>query len=106
MNIVTMSKLKIEFLKGCWDGTGRTRMNMDKDKKKETTAVDCGVILTGATNAYCRYSSIFTFSIYHFFIKQTITRKKKARFTELKDIEKHGLSHITNDILTHRSYFS
>ena len=37
----------IEFLKGLWDGTGRTRMNMDLDKKKETTAVDSGIILSG-----------------------------------------------------------
>jgi len=26
---------KIEFLKGLWDCTGRTRMNMDKDKKRK-----------------------------------------------------------------------
>jgi hypothetical protein len=38
---------KIEFIKGLWDGTGRTRMNMATDKKKETTAVDAGVIILG-----------------------------------------------------------
>jgi hypothetical protein len=37
----------LEFLKGLWDGKGRTRMNMDLDKKKETTAVDAGIILPG-----------------------------------------------------------
>ena len=37
----------IEFLKGLWDGTGRSRMNMDLDKKKEVTAVDAGIILSG-----------------------------------------------------------
>lgn len=36
-----------EFIKGLYDGVGRTRMNMDRDKKRETTAVDCGVILSG-----------------------------------------------------------
>lgn len=36
-----------EFLKSLWDGTGRTRMNMDLDKKKETTAVDASIILSG-----------------------------------------------------------
>lgn len=37
----------IEFLKGLWDGTGRTRMNMNLDKKKETTVVDYGIIISG-----------------------------------------------------------
>ena len=38
---------KIEFLKGLWDGVGRSRMNMEKDRKKEMTAVDAGIMLTG-----------------------------------------------------------
>lgn len=38
---------KREFLKGLWDGTGRSRMNMDRDKKREITSVDCGIILSG-----------------------------------------------------------
>ena len=38
---------KVAFLKGIYDGTGRTRMNMDKDKKNETTSVNVGVCLTG-----------------------------------------------------------
>lgn len=37
----------IELLKGLWNGTGRSRMNMDLDKKKEVTAVDAGIILSG-----------------------------------------------------------
>ena len=42
----TLDIEKREFLKGLWDGAGRSRMNMDNDKKRETTAVDCGVILS------------------------------------------------------------
>ena len=38
---------KREFLKGLWDGTGRNRMNMDKDKKREVTRVNSGIILSG-----------------------------------------------------------
>ena len=38
---------KREYLKGLWDGAGRSRMNMDRDKKREITAVDSGVILSG-----------------------------------------------------------
>ena len=39
--------VKIEFLKGLYDGTGRSRMNMDLDKKREITSVDSAVILSG-----------------------------------------------------------
>ena len=35
--------LKIEFLKGLWDGSGRSRMNWE-EKKREITSVDCGVL--------------------------------------------------------------
>ncbi len=37
----------IEFLKGLWNGTGCSRMNMNLDKKKVVTAVDAGIILSG-----------------------------------------------------------
>src|SRR5690554_8222002 len=38
---------KRELLKGFWDKAGRTRMNMDKDKKKETSKVNQGIIVCG-----------------------------------------------------------
>jgi hypothetical protein len=96
---------KIEFLKGIWDGTGRSRMNMDKDKKKETTAVDCGVILTGQQMPTADIA-LFSRLIYITFYQTEYSQDEKLRFIELKDIEKHALTHITNDIMTHRSYFS
>lgn len=40
-----LDSVKVEFLKGLWDGSGRQRMNMDLDKRKEVTAVDSGVII-------------------------------------------------------------
>lgn len=95
---------KIEFLKGLWDCTGRTRMNMDKDKKKETTAVDCGVILSGQempTADIALYSRL----IYLEFNKVEYTDDEKKYFSELKEIEKKGLTHITNECLSHRAYF-
>ena len=39
--------VKIEFLKGLYDGTGRSRMNMDLDKKREITSVDSAIVLSG-----------------------------------------------------------
>ena len=95
---------KIEFLKGLWDGTGRTRMNMDKDKKKETTAVDCAVILSGQempTADIALYSRLIylTFNTYEY------DDNAKKRFNELKEIEGRGNTHITNQILGSRNTF-
>lgn len=95
---------KIEFLKGLWDGTGRTRMNMDKDKKKETTAVDCGVILSGQEMPTADIA-LFSRLIYLSFFKTEYSDDEKRAFNELKDIEKKGLTHITHEILAHRAFF-
>lgn len=95
---------KIEFLKGLWDGTGRTRMNMDKDKKKETTAVDCGVILSGQEMPTADIA-LFSRLIYLSFFKTEYSDEEKKNFNELKEIEKKGLTHITHEILSLRSWF-
>ena len=95
---------KIEFLKGLWDGTGRTRMNMDKDKKKETTAVDCGVILSGQEMPTADIA-LFSRLIYLSFFKTEYSDDEKRAFNGLKEVEKKGLTHITHEILAHRAYF-
>ncbi|MFA6128831.1 MAG: DNA primase [Bacteroidales bacterium] len=95
---------KIEFLKGLWDGTGRTRMNMDKDKKKETTAVDCGVILSGQEMPTADIA-LFSRLIYLTFWKVQYSDQEKQNFNELKAIEQLGNTHITNEILALRKLF-
>jgi len=95
---------KIEFLKGLWDGTGRTRMNMDKDKKKETTHVDCGIILSGQEMPTADIA-LFSRLIFLGFNKVEYTDDEKINFNNLKEIEKTGISHITHEMLAHRKYF-
>jgi DNA primase len=95
---------KIEFLKGLWDGTGRTRMNMDKDKKKETTHVDCGIMLSGQEMPTADIA-LFSRLIFLSFCKVEYTDKEKIAFNELKDLEKFGLSHITHELLQYRKHF-
>lgn len=95
---------KIEFLKGLWDGTGRTKMNMDKDKKKETTAVDCGVILSGQEMPTADIA-LFSRLIYLSFFKTEYSEDEKRMFNELKEVEKKGLTHVTHEILVQRDYF-
>lgn len=95
---------KVEFLKGLWDGTGRTRMNMDKDKKKETTNVDAGIILSGQEMPTADIA-LFSRLIFLSFSKVEYTDQEKMAFNQLKDLEKLGLCHITHEILRHRANF-
>ena len=96
---------KIEFLKGMWDGTGRTRMNMEKDKKKETTAVDCAVILSGQEMPTADIA-LFSRLVYLTFTKYEYTDEEKIAFNQLKEIEQLGNTHITNQILSLRKTFT
>ena len=96
---------KREFLKGLWDGTGRTRMNMDKDKKKETTSVDQGVIICGQQMATADIALFSRFIVLSF--NQTeYTDEEKRNFEELEEINKRGLTHITHQVLKHRKHFT
>jgi len=95
---------KREFLKGMWDGVGRTRMNMDKDKKKETTSVDQAVALTGQQMATADIA-LFSRFIFLSFTQTEFSEEEIIEFDKLKDIEKRGLTHITHQILRLRGVF-
>lgn len=95
---------KREFLKGLWDGVGRTKMNMERDKKKETTSVDQAIVLTGQQMATADIA-LFSRLIFLSFTQTEYTEKEEQEFVELKAIEKRGLTHITHHILRLREIF-
>jgi len=95
---------KREFLKGLWDGVGRTKMNMDKDKKKETTSVDQAIILTGQQMATADIA-LFSRLIFLSFTQTEFSEKEQNEFNELKALEKRGLTQITHHILRLRLIF-
>ena len=94
---------KMEFLKGLWDGTGRSRMSIDKDKKREITQVDAGVILTGQempTKDIALFSRLI-------FLKTTMnglqrTIEERRTFQKLLELRKQGCSHLTIELLRYR----
>lgn len=92
---------KHEFLKGLWDGTGRTRMNMDLDKKKETTSVDAGVILSGQEMPTADIA-LFSRLIFLSFSKSEFSDEEKANYQKLKQMRVQGMSHLTLEILNNR----
>lgn len=93
---------KQEILKGIWDGTGRTRINLDNDKRRETTAVDCGVIVSGQEMPTADIA-LFSRMIFLTFSKTTFSDEEKRNFETLNRIEKRGLSHLTAQILSKRN---
>ena len=95
---------KYEFLKGLWDGTGRTVMNMERDRKKETSAVDTGVVLTGQEMPTVDIA-LYTRLIYITFTQGVHTDAEKMAFNALKKIEEQGINHLIHDIIKHRDIF-
>ena len=95
---------KREFLKGLWDGTGRNRMNMDKDKKREVTKVNSGIIVTGQEMATADIA-LFSRFIFLSFPKSEFSNEAKERFQQLVNIRKMGCTHLTLEILSHRPQF-
>ena len=95
---------KREFLKGLWDGTGRSRMNMDNDKKRETTAVDCGVVMSGQEMPTADIA-LFNRLVFLTFSKTMFSDDEKREYEDLKRIEKRGLTHLTGQMLQLRQKF-
>ncbi len=95
---------KREFLKGLWDSAGRTRMNMDRDKKREQTRVDSGVIISGQEMATADIA-LFSRFIYLTFNKTEFTTSESNAFAELDRLRKLGFSHLTLQILNQRETF-
>ena len=96
---------KRELLKGFWDKTGRTRMNMDKDKKKETSKVNQGIIVCGQQIATADIA-LFSRFIALGFSKTVFSFEEKKLFEELEQINKQGLTQITHQLLKHRETFA
>ena len=95
---------KIEYLKGLWDGMGRTRKNMEQNKRNETSNVDCSIILSGQEMPTADIA-LFSRLIFLSFTKVEYSDREKLDFNTLKEIEKTGLTHITHEILSLRHEF-
>lgn len=96
--------LKIEFFKNIWDGIGRTRMNIDKDKKREQARVDSAVILSGQEIPAID-PALYSRVIHLVHDKSNFSIEEREKFSELMDICSGGLSYITLQLLKHRKEF-
>lgn len=94
---------RIEFLKGLWDGIGRTRMSMDVSGRKETSAVDCGIIVSGQEMP-TEDIALFTRLIFLSFPRSEFSLEEKHRHKKLMAMSSTGLTHLTVELLGNREY--
>lgn len=90
-----------ESLKGVWDGTGRSRMNIDRDKQVESTMVDSALILSGQEMATADIA-LFSRFVFLRFSETTFSTEAKRNFNELSELQRKGFSHITLQLLNYR----
>lgn len=95
---------KIETLKSIYDSIGRSRMNMDKGRKKETTLVNAAVILSGQEMPTADVA-LFSRVVFLQFMKTTYNDEEKKWFDQLKSIERDGLACLSNQIIRLRKIF-
>lgn len=95
---------KIETLKSIYDAIGRSRMNMDKGRKKETTEVNSGVILSGQEMPTADVA-LFSRVIFLQFNKTEFNDEEKANYDHLKKMERPGLSHLSGVLVKLRKIF-
>lgn len=97
----SIDEKKSQFLKDLWNGVGRMRMNMDKDKKREQARVDCALVLTGQEMPTVDFA-LFTRLIYLSCDKRNFDEEDKRNFDDLMKFRMMGATHITVEILKHR----
>jgi DNA primase len=95
---------KIETLKSIYDAIGRSRMNMDKGRKKETTNVNAGVILSGQEMPTADVA-LFSRVVFLQFNQSEFTDTEKSNYDKLKNLESGGLSHLSSMIIQKRKHF-
>jgi hypothetical protein len=95
---------KIEYLKGLWDGVGRTKANLEDISKTITSKVDCGILMSGqelctVDNALLNRTCTITF------FKGEFSDEERTLYKSFRDIARDGLTHITNNLLLLRENF-
>ena len=94
---------QIDFLKGVYDSAGRSKKSADSERR-ETTNVDCGVILTGQEMASADIA-LFTRLIFLESQQSVRTLEATAKFNKLEQMRRMGPTNITVDLQRYRAVF-
>lgn len=91
------------ILKGMWDRRGYKRGTLESHVSTESIPVLSSVFLTG--NDYPDQDALITRLIWEEMTKKEFTKEEVDQYTELKDLSTCGVSHLTVEIIKHRSMF-
>lgn len=93
-----LDKEKRELLKALWDGGGRSRMNMDKDKRMEMMRVDSCIMISGQEMATAD-AALFTRLLFLRFSKTQYSEDEQREYNKMVQMQKMGMTHITLQLL-------
>ena len=86
------------------DCVGRNRLNIDRDRRRETTAVESGIMLSGQQMPTSDIA-MFSRMIFLKFNKVVFSAEEAERLKQFKARYELGCSHLTTEILKYRKRF-
>lgn len=92
---------KLELLKGAYESRGRMKMDMDRDKKRMQTPIDCALILTGQEMTTAD-NALFSRLVYLTFEKPGKDAATMETFEDFEHYESQSLTPITNLVIAQR----
>jgi len=100
----TLSKRKIDFLKGIYDCAGRNRRANDSERR-ESTSIDCGVILTGQEMPTSPDSALFTRVLFLESQRSERTKEETDKYHKLIEMRNQYPTNITVGLVKYRENF-
>ena len=99
-----ISTQKTDLLKSVWGSAGRKKSNLDNTAKTIQTKADGGLLMSG--QELCTVDpALYTRTCTEKLFNTEFTTKETELFNQYEELAKDGLTHITNEILSHREYF-
>lgn len=95
---------KIAYLKGLWGGGGQTKKNTNTDGMAAQTIVSTGIALCGQDKP-TQDMALYTRVLFLAFTKTSFNQTERMRYEDLVTLCNMGLTHLTVELLKHRSLF-
>ncbi len=95
---------KIAYLKGLWGGGGQTKKNTNTDGMAAQTIVSTGIALCGQDKP-TQDMALYTRVLFLAFTKTSFNQAERIRYEDLVTLCNMGLTHLTIELLTHRTLF-
>jgi DNA primase len=100
----SLTRKTIDFLKGCYDSAGRTKRSNDGEHR-ESTAVDCGVLLTGQEIPSVDIA-LFSRLIFLESQRSERTREERECFQRIMKLRALHPTNITVELVKYRENFN